>query len=139
MSKVITFSRYFPKGHIREGQETCFDIKILNGFKNHTIRKGSRWNAADIFSPRQWSEMPYKSKQRIICDDLKIKMIFDIKIINSVKKIFIDSFFYCEIEESDKKLKVLAENDGLSVEDFIDWFKNDFEGQIICWNKEIKY
>jgi len=31
MSKVITFARKFPKGHIREGQDTLFVEKVLYG------------------------------------------------------------------------------------------------------------
>jgi hypothetical protein len=35
---------------------------------------------------------------------------------------------------------VLAKNDGLSHDDFKDWFsKLPFSGQIICWNENVKY
>lgn len=79
MSKVITFSRYFPKGHPRAGEETYFVEQIYNsifslndwsdapeqdedyiiplnldiiGIKHHTIRAGNRWKVGDKFSPQ---------------------------------------------------------------------------------------
>lgn len=142
MSKVITFSRYFQKGHIREGQETFFGVKLIQGIKHHTIRKGNRWNAGDMFSPRQWSGIPYKSKQIKICDDIKIESVWHIAIING-HFVYIDRSGkpYCLLEKGNKNLNILANNDGLVSKDFISWFDKypEFIGQIICWNKEIKY
>jgi len=41
------------------------------------------------------------------------------------------------------KLEQLANNDGLTLEDFIHWMYNKkeeaFEGQIICWDENIEY
>lgn len=39
-----------------------------------------------------------------------------------------------------KKLTVLAQNDGLSCEDFECWFNSkEFKGQVICWSDQVEY
>lgn len=82
---VITFSRFFPKGHPKAGQPTHFVEKIWRGYldisspmypywmkgdklnidirdcydfkpKHHTIRAGNRWKVGDKFSPRIWGD-----------------------------------------------------------------------------------
>lgn len=40
MSKVITFSRTFPKGHPRQGQSTFFVEKVLHGLRDININIG---------------------------------------------------------------------------------------------------
>lgn len=80
MSKVITFSRVFPKYHPKAGKPTFFvekfykslflmksvpnelvrdfNFSIMNNdtidAKHHTIRNGTRWKVGDKFSPRVW-------------------------------------------------------------------------------------
>ena len=105
MAKVRTFSRYYPKGHPKEGQATFFVEKLVKslhqqGFKpwdipehifstemyylcepkKHTIRAGNHFKQGDKFSPRVWSGKPYCSKQITIAPDLKIEKVFDIRI-----------------------------------------------------------
>ena len=102
MSKVITFSRVFPKYHPKAGQQTFFVEQFYNslfsknnlmdypkgleidesilGIKKHTIRGGKRWKVGDKFSPRVWIDKPDNSKQIILCDDVEIKNIYDFKI-----------------------------------------------------------
>lgn len=70
-----------------------------------------------------------------IAPDIKIEKVWDILINLSIERILINGQ-----ELLEWPLLTLAENDGLSVDDFIDWFgKKEFRGQIICWNKEIEY
>ncbi len=102
--------------------------------KLHTCRKGYHFKAGDMLSIRVWCGKPYYSKQ--------IKLLPDIAIIKtyhfSIKKsqFYIDNKFI-----SADKVKLIANNDGLSVEDFCDWFKypKAFDGQIIVWSNKVKY
>ncbi len=164
MSKVITFSRVFPKYHPRAGQPTYFveqlyksigiDIKhmppqVFQDFnydvytkstgKSHTIRSGNRWKVGDKFSPRVWSGKPYASPQVVIAPDIQIKKIWDIGMDEN-----------CVFWVNGKYLKanvvdLLAKNDGLDISDFYKWFMPNWEkpklfsGQIICWDENIKY
>ena len=108
MSRVLTFSRYYPSYHPRVGEPTYFvekfwkaivmqgisiDPKITNQFvwpdgwldqafesKHHTIRAGHRWKAGDWFSPRVWSGTPYRSKQIVIGPDIQVKKTWDFKV-----------------------------------------------------------
>lgn len=178
MSKVITFSSFFPKHHIRAGEPTYFvekiweatktqnlidgkdlDIEYLNFSRHeyapkfHTIRKGNRWKVGDKFSPRVWSASP--SKQITFAPDIEIVKIWDFEIRNEysisdilVNKIIFATNDFIDFTElgSQSKLAEIAENDGLSIEDFCSWFElndrekiKDFQGQILCWNKDIEY
>jgi hypothetical protein len=164
MSKVILFSRLFPGYHPRVGQETFFvekfwnsihvdfdfkapvmsmlgikKISINTGAKYHTIRLGNRFKPGDKFSPRVWSGIPYRSKQIIIAPDVEVKQIWDFEMdlngVYSINNKYIDPEQYLS----------LANNDGLTEYDLFHWFMkdyhipNDFSGQIICWNPNIKY
>jgi len=168
MSKVRTFSRYFPKGHPKEGQPTYFIEKIWQSLYNmgkidsclgspllekeleifsnpshfikpkwHTIRAGKHFNAGNYFSPRVWTDKPYSSKQIAISPDIQIKKVWDI---------WHDSNGWWINENSFYALERLAENDGLSLPDFLNWFNihpkkkgETFNGQIICWSESVEY
>ena len=108
MSKVIIFSRQFPKYHPKAGQPTYFVEKIWEVIglpekeysfnlpdeycnflrkdsaeiwaKYHTIRAGNRWIVGDKFSPRVWSGKPYKSKNIIFAKDIEIKKTWKFEI-----------------------------------------------------------
>lgn len=167
MAKVITFSRTFPAYHPKAGKPTYFveafykslylmkvvpneiqDFnydKFLNGFtKNHTIRAGHRFKKGDFFSPRVWGtdinpksgrSGPYHSKQIIIAPDTEILEVWDIEI-NRWQCVFINN---CKTLLSVHNEVQLANNDGLKVGDFFNWFPKSFSGQIICWKENIKY
>lgn len=139
MSKVLTFATVFPSSHPRAGQNTFFVEQILNGKKKHTIRSGQRFKAGDKFSPRVWSGRPYRSKQFTICDDLTIEEVYTIRMTNGHWHIHLDEYLPAYL--SDKKLSIIASNDGLELIDFQFWFKgsNDFVGQILVWDESIDY
>ena len=173
MSKVITFSRYFPAYHPRKGEPTYFVEQIYNGFysknnlmdypngldvndfvkgiKHHTIRAGNRWKVGDKFSPRVWSGKPYNSKQIIIAPDIEIKKVWNFEIQIDPFLPMEDCAYVLKIndkyeneETTFSTIKELAKNDGLTPEDFINWFIHSpkvevFSGQIICWNENIIY
>lgn len=179
--RVITFSRYFPKGHPKAGQPTHFVEKIwkslskkvvkedfyLNnrineymGFleeqkidvlswydaisKHHTIRGGNRWKVGDLFSPRVWSDKPYRSKQIEFAPPIEIKKIWKFTMephdVHGFA-IHINGSYVADWEPktANIQLKDLAKNDGLSKEDFVSWFPKNFIGQIICWSEKINY
>ena len=51
--------------------------------------------------------------------------------------------FYLEKEEGvyfdSSSIIKLANNDGLSLQDFEDWFSGEFSGQVIIWDKNVTY
>jgi hypothetical protein len=132
---VLTISETFPKTHKRAGQETGFLTSIKNGNKIHTIRgnkKGTsytRWvkrfekiNAGKaVLVLKVWIGTPYGkgSSQKEVFRFDKTHGI-------GVEKILFDDYLYtCLIEN--KRVSVgsamIQENDGLSPEDFEEWFK----------------
>lgn len=169
MSRVITFSRTFPTYHPRKGQETFFVEKIWTALqkydnfypnqwvnkypilmdlfmnpdvisfpsKLHTIRAGHRWKAGDVFSPRVWSSKPYASPQLTIAPDITINRVVTFEMDGAFIKVA--GRLYGMRGSSD--IEPIATNDGLSIEDFQDWFnKPVFDGQILIWSdKNLNY
>lgn len=167
--KVLTFSRYYPKGHPKAGQPTWFVEKIeacladiIPGWemsktftlhewepyynctmpKYHTIRSGSRFKPGDMASLRVWSGAPYRSKQ-VEFAQVEIKKVWPVEIrIRQTSPVMLldgDRLTFDAV-------KMIAGNDGLSIVDFISWFSihpkkntDGFRGQIICWSDAINY
>lgn len=161
MARVTTFSRQYPQHHVRAGEPTYFVEKILVSFKelgislpykkelplsfleslaldkfspkHHTIREGHRFKVGDTFSPRVWAGKPYLSKQLVIGPDIAVKKVWNFKIEGPH---FILNDKYLTIKE----LTTIANNDGLTIDDFLIWFDAPhFDGQIICWNDALQY
>lgn len=122
---VIILSEKFPTTHPRKGQETEYGRSFLNGKKIHTIRGNfSLWEkriaqiqkGEAVLSVRQWTGKPYQSKQveiaRLTAEDgvgiqeLKLTDLSRPTTINGQR-----------IE-----LPLLAQNDGLSFNDWFNWF-----------------
>jgi len=175
MSKIITYSRFYPAYHPKKGEETFFIPKILASLdipfitkinylkelyaqhsdndlvfllskflpKHHTLRTGNRWKAGDLFSPRIWLQAGghYVKGNKLItiAPDIEIKKVWDVEM--DLNGVFSINGKYIEPEQK----ALLAKNDGLSEEDFFNWFMPDynkpkeFHGQIICHNADIDY
>ena len=112
--------------------------------KGHTIRAGHRWKVGDKFSPRVWSGKPRATKQITIAPDIEVKKVFDVNIEITGGIAF--SFFIDRKNIPTDEVVRLAKNDGLEVNDFLNWFADHpkkkesvFTGQIICWDENINY
>lgn len=140
-------------------------IAAFGNGKHHTIRSGHRFKAGDWFSPRVWSGKPYQSKQIIIAPDIQVKKVWDIEFNCrgglSFQEVLINGKIFAQLHngyDNDKNSQgfaSLSANDGLTVDDAIDWFfyrltpdyftgdtqkqGKRFTGQIICWNESINY
>lgn len=130
---VLIVSEKFPKGHNRSGQDTNFPLSIKHYDKIHTIRANyplwkKRFEEIDkglaILSVRVWLGKPYRSKQGEIFRYDKTKGIG----IEEIKNLGIDNelAFYISTDRHLLPVNIseLAKNDGLSEEDFKDWFSN---------------
>lgn len=122
---VITLSEKFPTTHKRKGQETDFRRLFLNGNKIHTIRANfPLWEkriaqiqkGEAVLSVRQWTGKPYQSKQveiaRLTAEDGV--WIQELKLTDLSRPTTINGQ---RIE-----LPLLAQNDGLSFNDWFNWF-----------------
>lgn len=140
---VITLSNVFPATHPKAGIPTGFQHKLqaaLNGWKDHafiklhTIRANYQlWEKRfeqikrgdACLSIRQWSGKPYASKQieiaRLTKEDgiglQKFEVSTNYAGINNWMHFRIDDKVYISINDIPNK-------DGLSREDWINWFKN---------------
>jgi len=142
---VLTVSVKFPKTHKKSGQATYFTEQILGKFpydlpdnspsKIHTIRANyPLWakriseiqNGKAILSIRYWSDKPYNSKQVEICQldknsgiGIQLLNLSDTMISGALKNhdVALTSL------NGGLSLSTIAKNDGLSLEDFKEWFK----------------
>jgi hypothetical protein len=114
--------------------------------KHHTIRAGHRFKEGDKFSPRIWSGVPYRSNQITFAPDIEVTNTWDFELI----KFGAYNDVLMTINGQPPKTNLLNkvfQNDGLSHSDFSEWFCSSpdflktgfFDGQIICWNKNINY
>ena len=146
---VLTLSQKFPATHSKAGQPTLFKHKLLaainqdgewNNPKLHTIRANyplwrERFNqiarGEACLSVRQWTGKPYCSKQveiaRLTAEDgigvemLRYDPVDDIKGIKLGDWAVYDrDDYWCTHVHN----TTLAHNDGLSTEDWEEWFAN---------------
>lgn len=133
---VLTVSENFPKTHPKSGEPTGFIDKIGRKIKKHTIRgnydlwarRFEKINAGEaVLSIRVWEGKPYNSKQREI-------FRYDCRRKIGIERLNMDTFDVGRDDNNDVYLKfkvgktmvsadLLAKNDGLSYEDFENWFK----------------
>lgn len=113
--------------HKLAGKPTLFKKHLLEHIKIHTIRTNynlwvqrfdeiNRGNAK--ISIREWSDKPYRSKQTHIIDLTKEDGIGLQKLTYLEEGHRLDGFYHTE------PLNKYAEKDGLSRENFDDWFKD---------------
>lgn len=143
---ILTVSRVFPVTHSRRGELTEFYSKLKFGQKIHTIRKNydlwalnaEKMQRGDYYlSFRMWSDKPYRSPQ--------IEVLYSHTPIGTQR---IELSYHADNDTITAKIDgrewldadcyTLAKNDGLSVQDFKEWFfgkepKEDkvFDGVII--------
>lgn len=135
---IITLSKVFPANHPRAGQPTDFEHKLLLGEKIHTIRKNAElWkkrckeiNAGEkILCVREWTGLPYRSKQREIARYERIG-VQEIELCREF--LTIDGECHPLMgARIDNKLAIISDiykNDGLSQDDFSYWFLRGYKG-----------
>jgi len=120
---VIMVSKVFPKTHPKAGIDTNFVMKINAGIKKHTIRNNyDFWkNRIDnvkagtaYISIRIWTGLPYKSKQ------FEVRKLYGFDGIDLQKIVFDGANWFAT---NILNTNILANNDGLELDDFNDWFK----------------
>lgn len=123
---VLTVSQNFPVTHKKAGQQTGFPLAIKHYDKIHTIRgnydlwakRFEKINAGKaLLSVRIWEGKPYASKQLEIFKYDKTHNIGIEKLEDPT------NFVFAPIEGKMINWDIVAKNDGLSFEDFCEWFK----------------
>lgn len=124
---ILSIAKHFPADHPRKGEPTNFKEKILAGEKIHTIRGNYEYwkkvcdevNAGNaIISLRQWSGKPYASPRDP--EFLRLEKVGYEMIHISDGIVVIDNYNLTPLRGMTYEITV---NDGLTVRDFIDWFK----------------
>lgn len=131
---VLTVSEFFPKTHNKASLPTGFINAISKKWKKHTIRGNyvlwlKRFKKINegkaVLSVRYWSGKPYRSQQieSFVFDKTdnigleKIEFDTDKDDVPCLKYPLINNNFQPSIYS-------VSENDGLSLQDFKEWFKN---------------
>ena len=141
--QILLFSRVFPPSHSKAGKPTGFAEKLAAGTKIHTIRADKKgwWKDGEkainsgkkYLSMKQWIGRPYNSGQITLGERERIglqSITMTYSLDDPLPKAWVDG--------KQVPVELLAKNDGLSVEDFVEWFfgtklysGNVFEGVII--------
>jgi len=153
---IQDLNKHLPKKTVNDFIESLeMEMDFSQIEKNHTVRGGHRYKAGDLLSPRVWGNDinpksgrrgPYHSKQIIIGPDIQIKKTWDFHV---------DACGVMSMAKPGQQLKyidedfdaVISNNDGLTVDDFIQWivmpfYKKGIDSgpmQIICWNEKVEY
>ncbi len=113
--------------------------------KSHTIRAHKKpLKIGEFINPVCWAGVPYhKTKEGYwqirFCPDIMVQHVQKFNT-NEQGSIFVDGKHFPYFGE-------ICKNDGLNGEDFLDWFKIEydslnnkpFNGNIIIWNEHVKY
>lgn len=168
MPKVITFSQLFPASHAHAGVPTWFVERIWHGLRGqfdsemmhayldeqdkklweinriswlalkgiapkiHTIRAGHSRKVGDVFAPRIWSGKPYASKQVQFAPDLTMRHIVNFE--RTADRRILLNETDCTFHAT-----TIADNDGLTLDEFWAWFDKPFIGQVLIWAEENPY
>ena len=139
---VLILSKIFPATHPRKGEPTGFREKFLAAIKQlkgewwklHTIRANYElWakriaevqRGEAVLSVRQWSGKPYVSKQELIANLTKDDGVGIQKLqLEVADKLF--GKYHARIDDGCGSASIieLATNDGLSLDDWKDWFRH---------------
>lgn len=129
---VLILSQAFPATHPRSGRSTGFRDKFLSGEKRHTIRANfTLWakrihevqQGEAVISVRQWEGRPYFSRQITLGCVTAESGIGIQKLTFQLDRDGCASFNFFDIDGKYSELTELAANDGLSVEDWKEWFR----------------
>lgn len=146
---VLIISNKFPKTHARAGEETSFVRMIDMGLKIHTIRGNYEFwrkrfdkiaKGEAVLSVRTWSGKPYRKGGSQV-EVFKFDIADGIGI-QKLQKIGMPmSPFDFKAGSSYATYHLLSKNDGLSLGDFKEWFKNcDFsEPMVIIHFTKFRY
>lgn len=146
----LVFSRTFPKGHSKEGEPTYFVTRIRAKTKIHTVRFGDKWKDDTILhlwdnNPRFKLSHPKRFDFINWDDSLGERFARDI-----TKTDEQDAHYYCPLSTIENgsiefdlskdphdmiitiegtvldpwEITSLANNDGLLLEDFVEWMYN---------------
>lgn len=127
---VLMVSEYFPKTHKKSGQQTAFPFLIKKNVKIHTLRSNydlwakrfeQIYQGKACLSVRVWSDQPYRSQQIELFNFTNTNKIGLQKLENP------ENFVFAPIDGKMVNWEDVAKNDGLSFEDFREWFnvRND--------------
>ena len=122
---VLMIAKNFLAYHKRAGQSTEFEAKIKDRDKVHTIRPNyEKWKEKieEVKSGKaelvlkQWEGRPYHSTPNKLFKKKKKDDVDVSKLTKTADGFFVNDTIKVEPE-------ILAKNDGLSLQDFEDWFK----------------
>lgn len=134
-------SKTYPNYHIMAGKPTNFKQQILDKQKIHTVRSNyTLWNnianavnkGRGVISLREWDSKPYRSKQIEFMQLEKIS-VDPVTITNDGDLVWLNDRYLQDFE-----VEKFANNDGLSLNNFKDWFSRDMQGVIINFT-DFKY
>ena len=129
---ILILSKTFPKGHPDENKPTRFGASVIQQVKIHTIRENyGNWekkmkevqNGEAVLSVRIWEGTPYRSKQMELLHLDKDSGVGIQKLHSSDE----DTAYFVGSKGNvlPVPLQEMANNDGLSLNEWKGWFENN--------------
>lgn len=139
MNVVVILSKdIFARGK-KASAPSFFERKVKNGSKRHTVRANFDYWKQKIerlkeqggtLSLRQWSGKPYRSSQETILEIpasmVEVQRLSLVRLQTETKKGTFYSFL-AKIDGTRYPLETIARNDGLTEEEFTEWFNPFFD------------
>lgn len=151
---IITLSRFFPVTHPRKGEPTDFIDNFIKRKKKHTIRGNyALWkkrideiNAGNaVLHVKYWIGRPYHKPGQAIIQILEKGEVGIQPIILFIDRLGNNKGIGAWVKTDDqfeaKNINAgdLIKNDGLSMQDFYDWFHKPIEDPCVIHFTDLRY
>ena len=120
------------KGTLRFEQLEGFwkSLEKTDEKKLHTMRRMQQYQVGDVLSPAVWSATPNLSPLLVFAEDLTLAycppMMLDEEL----------HWYLHHKRLSEEALRIIAQNDGLSLTELLAWFQSPTQAQLVCWTKQ---
>lgn len=135
MKVVVILSKDIFAAGKKTATPSGFAEKVRNGSKKHTVRSNYQYwhkkiatlkEKGGVLCLRQWSGKPYRSPQETIievpAEMVGVQPLVIKRAISGIKE-----YYEAEIDGINVDIEVVAKNDGLDWETFMDWFLPIFD------------
>lgn len=129
---LINFNDHIPPNRIAEFYENL--NPEIKQSKHHTLRLGKHFSENEKISIRTWLGKPYNTQQLILAPSIHLKRVYNIQLGK-----YLNGELVAILNDKKININTLSVNDGLTTEDFNEWFNSLKPGklvdaQILCWN-----
>lgn len=128
---IIGYSESFPRRHPQAGEPTYFRLRILSGYKRHTLRqwnaaKYARWKNAELIHHAVRTRTAQYEAFRVQKNPKNVQRVRLRSRIDHLIEVFVVDDDGKERKLTEEQLQAFIRNDGFANEaEFVEWFAYD--------------